>query len=98
MGRVEHCKQISLVCVGECLQCMDHTGFAPVHNAYAFPVYTFQAVGWFAGVLSEAGPGLLALPRSKLLRFRFLGTPQRHRGPTFCALPLSEQLRQPGAW
>ena len=27
--------------------------------------------------LSEAGPGLLALPRSELLRFRFLGTPQR---------------------
>ena len=29
--------------------------------------------------LSDAGPGLHALPRSKLLRFRFLGTPQRHR-------------------
>ena len=29
--------------------------------------------------LSEAGPGLYALPRSKPLRFRYLGTPQRHR-------------------
>ena len=27
--------------------------------------------------LSEVGPGLHALPRSKPLRFRFLGTPQR---------------------
>ena len=42
------------------------------------PVYTSQALGCSAGELSEAGPGLRALPRSKPLRFRFLGTPQRH--------------------
>ena len=29
--------------------------------------------------LSEAGPGLRAIPRSKLFRFRFSGTPQRRR-------------------
>ena len=29
--------------------------------------------------LSDAGPALHALPRSKLLRFRFSGTPQRRR-------------------
>ena len=29
--------------------------------------------------LSEAGPGFYALPRSKLLRFRYLGSPQRCR-------------------
>ena len=29
--------------------------------------------------LSEAGPGLHALPRSKPLRFKFLSTPQRRR-------------------
>ena len=29
--------------------------------------------------LSDAGPGLYALPRSKLLKFRFSGTPQRCR-------------------
>ena len=28
--------------------------------------------------LSDVGPGLHALPRSKPLRFRFLGTTQRH--------------------
>ena len=38
-----------------------------------------QDPGCFAGELSKAGPGLCALPRSKPLRFRFLGTPQRHR-------------------
>ena len=41
--------------------------------------------------LSDAGPGLHALPRSKPLRFRFSGTPQRHR--IGCACPSSEQLR-----
>ena len=36
--------------------------------------------------LSEAGPGLHALPRSKPLRFRFSGTPQRHRLGWACVL------------
>ena len=36
--------------------------------------------------LSEAGPGLYALPRSKLLRFRYLGTPQRLRLGWACVL------------
>ena len=29
--------------------------------------------------LSDVGPGLHEFPRSELLRFQFLGTPQRHR-------------------
>ena len=36
--------------------------------------------------LSDAGPGLHALPRSKPLRFRFSGTPQRHRLGWACVL------------
>ena len=36
--------------------------------------------------LSEAGPGLHALPRSKPLRFRFSGTPQRYRLCWACIL------------
>ena len=69
---------ITGVC-GECSQCLGHTGFAPAHGVFAFLVYTAQAPGCSAGELSKAGPGLCALPRSKPLRFRFLGTPQRHR-------------------
>ena len=45
---------------------------------------------------SVAGPGLPAPPRSKPLRFRHSGSPQRCRlsvGPAFCALPRSEQFR-----
>ena len=52
----------------------------------AFPVYTTQVSGCSAGELSKAGPGLCALPRSKLLRFRILGIPQRHRLCWACVL------------
>ena len=71
---------ITGVC-GECTLCLGHTGFAPAHSMCAFPVYTAQAPGCSAGELSKAGPGLHALPRSKSLRFRFLGTPQRRFVP-----------------
>ena len=77
---------------GECSQCLGHTGFAPTHDMCAFPVYTAQAPGCSAGELSNPGPGLCALPRSKPLRFRFLGTPQRHRLGWACILCPS-QLR-----
>ena len=52
-------------------QCLSHTGFAPAHGVCAFLAYTAQAPGFSAGELSKVGPGLRALPRSKLLRFRF---------------------------
>ena len=52
----------------------------------AFLVYTAQAPGCSAGKLFKAGPWLCALPRSKPLRFRFSGTPQRHRLSWACVL------------
>ena len=64
---------------GECSQCSSCTGFAPAHGVCAFPVYTAQAPGCSAGELSKTGPGFHGLPGSKMLSFRFLGTPQRHR-------------------
>ena len=63
---------ISGLC-GECSQCLGHTGFVPIHRVCVFPVFTAQVQGYSAGELSKAGPGLLALPKSKLLRFRFPG-------------------------
>ena len=74
---------------GECLQCLGHTGCALAHMC-AFPVCTAQAPGCCAEELSKAGPELCVLPRSKLLRFRFSGTPQRHRLGWVCVLCLSE--------
>ena len=56
------------------------------HGPCAFPVYTAQAPGCSEGELPKAGPGLHALPRSKLLRFRFSGTPQRQSLSWACVL------------
>ena len=78
-------RNITDVC-GKCSQCLGHTGFARTHRVCAFPVYTAQAPGCSAGKLSKVGPGLRALPRSKLLKFRFSGTPQRHRLSWACVL------------
>ena len=52
----------------------------------AFLVYTAQAPGCSAGAPSKVGLGLCALCRSKLLRFRFSGTPQWHRLGWACVL------------
>ena len=71
---------------GECSQCLGHLGFAPAHSVCAFPVYTAQAPDCSAGELPKASPGLRTLPRSTPLRFRFSGTPQRHRLSWACAL------------
>ena len=69
---------------GECSQCLGYTGFAPTHGVCAFPVCTAQAPSCSARKLSKVGPGLRALPRS--FRFRFSGTPQRHRLGWACVL------------
>ena len=83
-GETLHTNNTS-VC-GECSQCLGHTGFAPAHSVCAFPDYTTHAPGCSSGELSKAGPGLCALLRSKPLRFRFSGTPQRHRYGWTCIL------------
>ena len=92
MGRLEHCKQISLVCVGSACSDLATLGLSPLMVCVCFPIYTAQALGCSAGELSKVGPGLRALPMSKPLRFRFLGTPQRHRLGWACILCPS-QLR-----
>ena len=64
----------------------------PAHRVGPFLIYTAQAPGCSAGELSKAGPGLCALPRSKLLRFgsRVLHKGTDSVGPAFCALPWYE--------
>ena len=51
-----------------------------------FPTLHFSGSKLLCRELSEAGPGLHALPRSKLLRFRFSYTLQRHRVGWACIL------------
>ena len=85
-GRTLQKKKITGMCVG-CLQCLGHTGFAPAHGMCAFPVCTAQAPGCSAGEESKAGPGLCALPRSTLLRFRCSTKAQTRLGLRFVPFP-----------
>ena len=85
-GREEHCKQISLACVGRARSVSATMGLPPLTGVRAFLVYTAQAPGCSAGELFNTDPGLRALPRSMQLRFRFLGTPQRRRLGWACIL------------
>ena len=80
---------------GEHSQCSSRTGFAPAHGCELSPSTLLRVQAALQGV----GPALRGLPRPNLLRFRFSGTPQRHRLGWACVLclPRSEQLRQPGA-
>ena len=71
---------------GDCTQCPGNAEVIPAHGSCAFPVYTAQAPGCSERELSKAGPGLCTVPRSKLLRFRFSGTPQKHRLGWACVL------------
>ena len=76
---------ITGVC-GECSQCFSCTGFAPRSWRVYFHGLHFSGSRLLSRELSEADPELYALPRSKSLRFRFLGTPQRHRLSWACVL------------
>ena len=59
-------------------------GLPQLKMVCASRVYTAQAPGFSARVLSQVGPEFRAHLRSKLLRF--LGTPQRHRPGWDCVL------------
>ena len=56
---------------------LGYTGFAPCSRHVCFPALHCSGSRLLCRELCKAGPGLRALPRSKLLRFRFLGTPPR---------------------
>ena len=82
----------------ECSQCMDHTGFAPAHGMCAFLLLRLQVA--LQGNYLKQAQGCGHFPG---LRHSSSGSQVLHKGtdsvgPAFCALPRSEQLRQPGAW
>ena len=82
MGREERCKQITLGCAPS----LSATLGLPPLKGVCFPCLRCLGSRLLCRELSEAGPGLYALPRSKLLRFRYSGTPQRHRLGWACVL------------
>ena len=65
---------------GVCSQCLSHTGPAPT------PCPHCSGSRLLCREPSVAGPGLLSLPRSKPLRFRHSGSPQRRRLGWTCVL------------
>ena len=65
-------------------QCLSHTGSAPAHGPHCLGSRLFRRGQ------SEAGPGLHAPPRSKPLRFRHSGSPQRCRLSWACVLCSSQ--------
>ena len=58
----------------------------PCSRSVCFPCLHCLGSRLLCRELSEAGPGLYALPRSKPLRFRYSGTPQRRRLGWTCVL------------
>ena len=73
-------------CVGGVLTVSGPHWVCPRSRHVCFPIPHCSGCSLFCWKLSEAGPGLHALPRSKPLRFRFSGTPQRHRLSWACIL------------
>ena len=86
VGREGHCTQISLVCVGSAHSVWATLGLLPLMAC----VLSQSTLLRLQVALQGKGPGLHALPRSKQLRFRFLGTPQGHRLGWVCILCLSQ--------
>ena len=82
MGREEHCKQITLACAHSVSATL---GLPPLMRV-CFPCLHCLASRLLCRELSEASPGLYALPRSKPLRFRYSSSPQRRRLGRACIL------------
>ena len=76
---------ITIIC-GECSECLGHTGFVPLMACVLSWSSLLKAPGCSGRELIMVGPGLCALSRTKPLRFRFSGTPQRHRLNWACIL------------
>ena len=74
---------------GTCSQCLGHTGTAPTHGWCTLPAHTAQG-RLLPREPSKAGPGLSVLIRSKPLRFRHSGSPQRCRLSWACVLCSSQ--------
>ena len=81
VGREEHCKQISVACVGSARNVSATVGL-PLLTACVLSQSTLLRLQ----VVLQGNCLKRALPRSKPLRFRFSGTPQRHRLSWACIL------------
>ena len=86
LGREELCEQISRACAHSDSATL---GLPPL-TAYVLSQSTLLRLQVALPEPSDAGPSLHALPRSKPLRFRLWGTPQRRRLGWACVLRPSQ--------
>ena len=98
MGREEHCKQISLVCVGSAHSAWARLGLLTVYVLSRCTLLRLQ-VALHGNCLRQAF-GCVHFPG---LSHSGSGSQVLHKGTdlvgrVFCALPRSEQLRRSGAW
>ena len=77
-----------LAYVGSAHKCLDHTGFAPIHDVCAFPLYTAQAPGCSASILSKRALSFVHFPGLSRPGSRGLRTGTDQDGP--CVLCLSQ--------
>ena len=82
VGREEHWKQITLTCACSVLATLG----LPCSRHVCFPCLHCLGSRLLCWERSEASPRLYALPRSKLHRFRYSGSPQRCRLGWACVL------------
>ena len=88
VGREGCCKQVTLACA----RSASATLGLPLLTAHVASMPTLLSSRLLHWDPSVAGPGLLAPPRSKPLRFRHSGSPQRRRLSWACVL-CSSQIR-----
>ena len=100
MGREEHCKQISLACVGSARSVWATPGLPPLTVNVLSPSTLLKLQVALKGNCLKWALGYVHLPG---LSCSGSGSRILHKGtdsvgPAFCALARSEQLRRQGAW
>ena len=100
MGREEHCKQISLVCVGSARIVRATLGLPPLMACVLSQSTLLRLQVALQGNCPKLALHFMHFPG---LSCSGSGSRVLHKGtdsvgPAFCALPRSKQLRRPGAW
>ena len=100
MGREEHCKQISLACVGSARSVWATLGLPPLRACVLSQSTLLRLQVALQGNCPKWALGFVYFPG---LSCSGSGSRVLHKGTdsvghAFCALPRSKQLRQAGAW
>ena len=100
VGREEHCKQISLVCVGSAHSVWATLGLPPLTSCVLSQSTLLRLQADLQGYCLKWALGFMHLLG---LSHSWSGSQVPHKGtdsvgPEFCDLPRSQKLRRPGAW